>query len=47
MDIETIMNNVGAMAEVTALFYTTLVKNGVPDERALSITFAFIEGIIK
>ena len=47
MDIETIMNNVGAMAEVTALFYTTLVKNGVPDERALSITLGFIEGIIK
>ena len=47
MDIETIMNNVGAMAEVTALFYTTLVKNGVSDERALSITLGFIESIIK
>lgn len=47
MDIESLMNNVGAMAEVSALFYTTLVKNGVPDGMALSMTLSFIVRIMK
>ena len=47
MDVESLMNNVGAMAEVAALFYTTLVKNGVPDGMALSMTLSFILRIMK
>lgn len=47
MDVESLMNNVGAMAEVSALFYTTLVKNGVSDKMALGMTIVFIERIIK
>ena len=47
MDVESLMNNVGAMAEVSALFYTTLVKNGVPDGMALSMTLSFIVIIMK
>lgn len=47
MNVNDIINSVGAMAEITALFFGTLLKNGVEKDTAAFLTSEFIGSIIK
>lgn len=43
---ENIMDSIGAMAEMTALYRRNLAKQGVPDEEAVRYTVAFVAAMM-
>lgn len=47
MSYENVVNNVGGMAEVTAVIWNTLVKNGIPDIHATALTMNLLRYIFK
>lgn len=43
---DAIMAAVGSIAEITSIFFQTLVKNGIPQDAATEITEVFIHDLM-
>ena len=41
------LQTLGAMAETTSIFYTTLISHGVPEGAAVRITIALVQSLIR
>lgn len=46
-DLEKLVMAIGSMAEVIALFYKSLVTNGVPSETAETLANHFLDGLLS
>ena len=46
-DLNNFIQSVGAMAEMTAIFYTTLLKAGLPDDVVVTLTAKMLGEVIK
>lgn len=46
-DVSNFIQAIGAMAEMTAIFYATLLKAGLPDDVVVTLTAKMISEIIK
>ena len=46
-DLSNFIQSVGAMAEMTAIFYTTLLKSGLPDDVVVALTAKMLGEVIK
>lgn len=46
-DLNNFIQAIGAMAEMTAIFYTTLLKAGLPDDAVVTLTAKMLGAVIK
>ena len=46
-DVSKLIQAIGAMAEMTSIFYTTLLKAGLPDDVAVTLTAKMLGEVIK
>lgn len=46
-DLEKLVTAIGSVAEAIALFYTSLVMNGVPSETAETMANHFLDGLLS
>ena len=46
-DVSKFIQAIGAMAEMTSIFYTTLLKAGLPDDVAVTLTAKMLGEVIK
>lgn len=46
-DVSNFIQAIGAMAEMTAIFYTTLLKSGLPDDVVVTLTAKMLGDVIK
>ena len=46
-DLNNFIQSIGVMAEMTAIFYTTLLKAGLPDDVVVTLTAKMLGEVIK
>ena len=46
-DVSKLIQAIGAMAEMAAIFYTTLLKAGLPDDVVVTLTAKMLGEVIK
>lgn len=46
-DLSNFIQAIGAMAEMTAIFYATLLKAGLPDDVVVTLTAKMLGEVIK
>ena len=46
-DVSKFIQAIGAMAEMTAIFYNTLLKAGLPDDVVVTLTAKMLGEVIK
>ena len=46
-DLNSLLQSIGVMAEITAIFYTTLLKAGLPDDVVVTLTAKMLGEVIK
>lgn len=46
-DVSNFIQAIDAMAEMTAIFYTTLLKAGLPDDVVVTLTAKMLDEVIK
>ena len=47
MEANEIINAIGAIAEITSIYHTTLIRNGVAQDDAVALTSVMVKTLIE